>query len=216
MTFRNFALGLSTMVLLAACGSGEEEARAADQDDTAAGVARTASADELSDLSALLDFSAARDCEWSAAANSAFEDATVFGDDYVTRPGTVTIPGVEEPVTARLERPFDDAPDFIRYFLDFEGQWLGLKVTGLTDAFIEEGDGVWGKGIRFDASVAEVASALAEAGFDVDPNGGERERELSNEGGDRVIMATSVAEVEGETVFYCNQPYIFEGQTFSY
>jgi len=44
----------------------------------------------------------------------------------------------------------------------------------------------------------------------------QRQRELSNQSGEREVMASAVMEVEGETVFYCNRPYIYEGQTFSY
>ena len=216
MVFRTIAGGLSALALLAGCGSGEERAVTADETDTADATAQRELSDALPDLSALLDFTAARDCSWSEEAYRVFEQATVFGDDYVSRPGTVSIAGLDAPVTARLERPYDDAPDFVQVYLDFEGQWLGLKVTGLTDAFIEEGDGVWSKGVRFDAPVADVAAALAQAGFDVEPTGGERQRDLSNEDGERVVVATAVTEVDGETVFYCNQPYIYEGQTFSY
>lgn len=212
--FRILACGLSTLAVLAGCGPGEAPAAGGAEAEDATG--QSGLPDGLADLSPWLDFAAARDCGWSEEAYRVFEEASVFGDDYVSRPGTVTIAGLDAPVTARLERPYDDAPDFVQVHLDFEGQWLGLKVTGLTDAFIEEGDGVWGKGIRFDAPVSEVAAALSAAGFDVSADGSQRERELSSEDGERMVMASAVTRVDGETVFYCNQPYIYEGQTFSY
>jgi hypothetical protein len=216
MTLGKFLCSLSALALFAGCGSSEDQALAADQGDGGSETAPTDMQDDLPDLGSVLDFANARDCEWSAPASTIFEQATVFGDDYVTRPGTVSIQGLDEPVTARLERPYDDAPDFVQVYLDFEARWLGLKVIGLSDAFIEEGDGVWSKGIRFDAPVAEVVAALTEAGFDVSTDGSQRDRELSSEDGERMVMASAVTRVDGETVFYCNQPYIYEGQTFSY
>ena len=207
---------LAATVLLAACGSGGEEAQAAENADAGSDAPRAAEApmDDLPDLAPVLDFANARDCEWSEAAEGIFEGATVFGDDYVSRPGTVSIPGIAEPVTARLDRPMAEAPDVVSVELDFEGRWLGLPVTGLADSFIEEGDGLWGRAVRFDAPVAEVAAALADAGFDVAPDGSERQRVIADEGGDRVLMVSSIEEEDGESVFYCNQPYLFEGQEY--
>lgn len=211
-----FVSGLSALALLAGCGSGEERALAAEGTEAEPAAAGGGPSDALPDLSGLLDFAAARDCDWSEEAYRVFEEASVFGDDYVSRPGTVTIAGLDAPVTARLERPYDDAPDFVQVYLDFEGRWLGLRVVGLADAFIEEGDGVWSKGIRFDAPVSEVAAALSAAGFDVSADGSQREREISSENGDRMVMASAVVREGDETLFLCNQPYIYEGQTFSY
>lgn len=171
----------------------------------------------LPDLTDALAFKNPRDCEWGEAADGLFQNATVFGDDYVARPGTVTVPGIEQPVVARLSRPDSDIPDYVKVSLDFEGQWLGLKVRGLTNAFLEEGDGVYGRGVRFDAPVEKVTEALAGAGFDINADGTMRERTISqDEYGERSVMATQVGREGDETIFYCNQPYLYEGQSFSY
>lgn len=171
----------------------------------------------LPDLTGALAFKNPRDCEWGEVADGLFQNATVFGDDYVARPGTVTVPGIEQPVVARLSRPDSDIPDYVKVSLDFEGQWLGLKVSGLTDAFLEEGDGVYSRGVRFDAPVEKVTEALAGAGFDINADGTMRERTISqDEYGERSVMATQVGREGDETVFYCNQPYLYEGQSFSY
>lgn len=171
----------------------------------------------LPDLADTLTFSNSRDCEWGEVADGLFQNATVFGDDYVARPGTVRVPNVEQPVVARLSRPDRDIPDYVVVSLDFEGQWLGLKVSGLTDAFLEEGDGVFGRGVRFDAPVEKVMEALAREGFDINSDGTMRERTISqDEYGERSVMVTQVGREGDEAIFYCNQPYLYEGQSFSY
>lgn len=171
----------------------------------------------LPDLADTLAFNNPRNCEWGEVADDLFQNATVFGEDYVVRPGTVTVPGIQQPVVARLSRPDSDIPDYVKVSLNFEGQWLGLKVSGMTNAFLEEGDGVYGRGIRFDAPVEKVTEALASAGFDINANGTMRKRTISqDEYGERSVMATQVSREEDETIFYCNQPYLYEGQSFSY
>lgn len=171
----------------------------------------------LPDLADALAFKNQRDCEWGEVADGFFQNATVFGEDYVARPGTVTVPGVGQPVVARLSRPDSDIPDYVVVSLDFEGQWLGLMVSGLTDAFLEEGDGVFSRGIRFNEPVDRVAEALAGAGFDINADGTMRQRTISqDEYGERTTMATQVGREGDEVIFYCNQPYLSEGQSFSY
>lgn len=220
-TFGRIGYAIVVSVLLVGCGdnAGASAGDVAEQSGSPSPEAPIVS-DPLAglpDLADALTFRNSRDWEWGEVADGLFQNATVFGDDYVTRPGTVTVPGVEQPVVARLSRPDSDMPDYVVVSLDFEGQWLGLKVSGLTDAFLEESDGVFGRSIRFDEPVEKVAEALAGAGFDINADGTMRQRTIAQgEYGERSVMATQISREGDDTIFYCNQPYLYEGQSFSY
>lgn len=188
----------------------DESRMAAEQEPSdAAGIEAEPAAEGLN-LAAVLDFKNAANCEWGDAADKIFETQVVFGDGGALRPGRVTISGIAEPVTAKLSRPEREYPDYVEAQLDFTGEWKGLQVVGLTDAFFEESGGVFARGIRFAAPVAEVASILAAAGFNVNADGSERSLPLRGpdfSDGDEVV--TAIETNGSETVFFCNQ--VFEG-----
>jgi hypothetical protein len=211
---RKNALGFAAVLaIVAGCSDAEanDESTSAEaqQPETAAST-EAVPAVQGPDLAPVLDFAKAETCQWSEAAERIFEEDTVFGDDYVSRPGTVTIPGLADPVTAVLSRPEPEYPDYVEVQLDFTGEWNGLQVVGLSDAFLEESGGVFARGIRFAAPVAEVASAMAAAGFNVNADGSERSVPLEGADFSRGDMAITSVEADGaDAVFYCNQ--VFEG-----
>lgn len=196
--------------MVAACGDNRDNldtsGNGVGQEADAGTVQPSAKPDPLAalpELSDALTFKNPRNCEWGAAAERIFESATSFGNDYVTRPGTVNVPGIEQPVTARLTRPYSDSPDYIETFLDFEGQWLGLKVVGLNQAGIEEGD-LAGRSIRFDEPVQKVAEAMSSAGFDVNADGTVRDRTISSGEHENTVATTKIDLIDGVAVFSCN------------
>lgn len=206
------------LVLAAGCSSGEASGVSEAGGTSAGAVAKSAEpALEGPALASVLDFRNPLTCEWSAAADTIFENSKVFGEDYVMRPGTVSIPGIDKEVTAKLSRPDAEAPDLIELALDFKGEWLGLQVTGLTDMFYEESGGIFGRAIRFDAPLAETAKALSSAGFRVNADGSERaytadapDKTISQDDfmGDEFVL-TWLEEKDGQTQFGCN--YIYAG-----
>ena len=208
------------LILAAGCSSGEASSASETGE---AGTATASAVDKIAAsaiegpaLAPVLDFKDAVACEWSVAADTIFENSKVFGDDYVTRPGTVAIPGIDKQVTAKLSRPDAEAPDLIELALDFKGEWLGLQVTGLSDMFYEESGGIFGRAIRFDASLAETAKALSAAGFRINADGSERAYTADNP--DKAIsqddfmgeefVLTWLEEKDGETQFGCNLIYV--------
>ncbi len=211
---RKNALGIAAVLaIIAGCSDAEandESTSAEAQQPEKAESTEAAPTVQGPSLAPVLDFAKAETCQWSEAAERIFEEDTVFGDDYVSRPGTVTIPGLADPVTAVLTRPEPEYPEYVQVQLDFMGEWNGLQVVGLNDAFFEESGGVFARGIRFAAPVAEVASAMAAAGFNVNADGSERSVPLEGADFSRGDMAITSVEADGaDAVFYCNQ--VFEG-----
>ena len=173
-----------------------------------------------------LNFSNPAKCGWSEAAIEVMEGAWRF-DGRRARPmvpATVRVPGQQSPVTGRVVRPDRQAPNYAVLNVDFQGRWNGLKVLGLTDAVLEESDGVFGKGIRFSDPVATVAARLREAGFAVSVDGSDRVQadhsesvRYADENGriqTQVLIdgtLTSIERRDGETVFLCNEVYGWSG-----
>lgn len=161
-------------------------------------------------LAGVLDFANPATCQWGEAAERIFEADTVFGEDYVSRPGTVSIPGIDNAVTARLSRPEPEYPEYVQVELDFTGEWNGLQVTGMTDAFYEESGGVFARGVRFAEPVEEVTSALSAAGFNLNADGSERSTPLTGADFSQGDLAITIVEaLDSGSVFRCNQ--VFEG-----
>jgi len=210
----------AALMLISACSAGDTDdgSRLAQESkpDGAAGP-ETGPEIEGPNLQAVLDFANPSRCEWGAPAETIFGQKAVFDDNDQLQPGTIKIPGVADPVTATLSRPDEEYPDYVEADLDFKGEWLGLQVVGLTDAFFEESGGMFGRGIRFDAPIAEVSSALIEAGFEVNADGSERafapDRPDQPVDPDELMgedfVSTSITVQGSETVFLCN--YVFAG-----
>lgn len=170
-----------------------------------------------------LKFSNAKTCEWSATAENVLSGAYTFDDKRMTNitvPATTKLPGSGKPVRGRVSWPSGKKSNHVRINVDFKGRWNGLTVLGLTDEFLEESDGLWGKGIRFAEPVDVVARALAKNGFVVNADGSEREQadevdtvRLPDERGRMTTyrningVLTSVTRRDGETVFLCNYVY---------
>ena len=169
-----------------------------------------------------LDFDNPAKCAWSQQAQSVMEGSYRFDDNRMTNitvPATTRLPGGGQAVTGRVSWPSGRNSNHVQIDIDFRGKWNGLTVLGLTDAFLEESDGLFGKGIRFAEPVSEVARALRNAGFVVNLDGSEREQadevETSRYEGKvyRNIngVRTSIARQGGETVFLCNQVWEIMG-----
>ncbi|MGP1352183.1 MAG: hypothetical protein ACTS1Z_02575 [Parasphingopyxis sp.] len=198
---------------LAACGDASGASAAEDAngetESTAATESVTADAADLPDLDDFLNFADPRTCEYSESFTSAMATVFEMNDDPnaapIAGPGSVTIPGIAEPVPTQMARPYADegSPEVIEYQLDFEGRWLGLHVVGYEDAMIEESCCIWASGIRFDEPVERVTEALIEAGYPVNADGSERETPME----DAARAVTEVRENDGVTVFYCNQVF---------
>lgn len=209
----------AAMIIVAGCsgaGADDQSAMVAGQESGDAAAPEAEPSVAGPNLDTVLTFKNASICEWGDAAESIFEQKVTWEGD-VLRPGQMTIAGIAEPVTAKLSRPDKENPDYVEAQLDFMGEWHGLQVVGLTDAFFEESGGVFGRGIRFDAPVADVTAALAAAGFNVNADGSERAFVPDQPGqavnpddfmGEEFVMTSVTAEGE-ETVFNCN--YIFAG-----
>lgn len=197
---------------VSACGdaSGNAAAQGANGLATEASV-ETAEAGEadLHDLNDFLNFADPATCEYSESFTSAMESAFEMNEDPnaapIAGPGSVSIPGIAEPVATQMSRPYADegSPEVIEYHLDFEGRWLGLHVVGYENAMIEESCCIWASGIRFDEPVGRVTAALIDAGYPVNPDGSERETPMD----DAMRAVTEVQDSEGVTVFYCNQVF---------
>lgn len=171
-----------------------------------------------------LAFSNPKTCEWSAAAENVLRGAYTFDDKRMTNitvPATTRLPGTGEAVKGQVSWPSGRNSNHVRIDVDFKGSWNGLTVLGLTDEFLEESDGLWGKGIRFAEPVGVVAQKLAQSGFVVNADGSEREQvdqvETTRFPDERGRMrtyrningvVTSVSKRNGETVFLCN--YVFQ------
>lgn len=162
------------------------------------------------DFTQILAFKDPATCEWSDAADAIFRQAVDFVDEGAASPGAVPVPGLDEEVAARLSHPDPAWPDYTQTDIDATGRWLGLDVVGLTDAFVERGGGVFGRGVRFASPRAEVIETLRAEGFPVNEDGSPSNRPLSGpdyEEGDEVF--TNVQERDGETVFLCNLVYSY-------
>ena len=160
------------------------------------------------DFTQILAFKDPATCEWSDAADAIFRQAVDFDDEGAASPGAVPIPGLDEEVAARLSHPDPAWPDYTQTDIDATGRWLDLEVVGLTDAFVERGGGVFGRGVRFASARAEVIQALRAEGFPVNEDGSPSNRPLTGpdyEEGDEVF--TNVLERDGETVFLCTVIY---------
>ncbi|MGP1281888.1 MAG: hypothetical protein ACTS1X_02830 [Parasphingopyxis sp.] len=197
---------------IASCGSASGDAAAQEPDGPATeAAAETASASEaaLPDLGDFLNFADPATCEFSESFTSAMATAFEMNDDPnaapIAGPGSVTIPGIAEPVPTQMARPYADegTPEYIEYWLDFDGRWLGLHVVGYEDGMLEESCCVWASGIRFDEPVERVTAALIEAGYPVNADGSEREIPID----DATRTVTEVRQNDGVTVFYCNQVF---------
>ncbi|RDS76072.1 hypothetical protein DL238_15575 [Alteriqipengyuania lutimaris] len=169
-----------------------------------------------------LNFDDPARCEWSAEAVRLMEGSYRFDDNRMTNltvPATTRLPGGGGNVTGRVSWPSGRNSNRVQIDVDFTGSWNGLSVLGLTDAFLEESEGLFGKGIRFAEPVAEVARALRSAGFVVNLDGSDREQvddvETTRFEGKvyRNIngVVTSITRQDGETIFLCNHVYQIMG-----
>ena len=169
-----------------------------------------------------LNFDNPAKCTWSRQAESVMQGSYRFDDNRMTNitvPATTRLPGSGQSVTGRVSWPSGRNSNHVQIDVDFTGTWNGLTVLGLTDAFLEESDGLFGKGIRFAEPVSEVARALRSAGFVVKLDGSEREQadevETSRYEGKvyRNIngVRTSITRQGGETVFLCNEVWEIRG-----
>jgi hypothetical protein len=190
-----------------------------------ASLRNPAGTQELANIAPRLDwlnFKNPARCEWSEAAYKIFENSVGFDERKArpTVPATVQIPGSGNSVRSRISRPERDAPEYVVIDVDFKGRWNGLTVLGLTDAILEESDGVWGKGIRFAEPVETVSRRLSSAGFVVNANGSRREqadrvenvRYTDERGQIQTVRqidgaVTSIERRGGETVFFCNEVF---------
>ena len=166
-----------------------------------------------------LNFDDPAQCEWSAEALRVLEGSYRFDDDRMTNitvPATTRLPGGGGNVTGRVSWPSGRNSNHVQIDVDFTGSWNGLTVVGLTDAFLEESDGLFGKGIRFAEPVSEVARKLRRAGFVVNLDGSHREQvdEVETNRFEGKVyrningVVTSITRQGDETVFLCN--YVYE------
>mgnify|MGYP000719412753 CR=1 FL=1 len=169
-----------------------------------------------------LNFENPAKCTWSREAERVMRGSYRFDDKRMTNitvPATTSLPGGQR-VTGRVSWPSGRNSNHVQIDVDFRGTWNGLTVLGMTDAFLEESDGLFGKGIRFAEPVSEVARALRNAGFVVNLDGSEREqadevdtgRYPDETGRMRTYrningIRTSITRKGGETIFLCNEVY---------
>ena len=191
-----------------------------------ASLRNPAGTQELANIAPRLDwlnFANPKRCTWSDAASQVISGAFTFDDRRMTNitvPATTRIPGTGQQVRGRVSWPSGKSSNHVQIDIDFPGRWNGLTVVGLTDAFLEESDGLWGRGIRFSEPVEVVSRRLAAAGFLVNPDGSDREQadEVENftmeDNNGRLQkyrningVVTSVTRVGNETVFLCNYVY---------
>lgn len=169
-----------------------------------------------------LNFENSARCTWSREAEGVMQGSYRFDDNRMTNitvPATTRLPGGGPTVTGRVSWPSGRNSNHVQIDVDFTGTWNGLTVLGMTDAFLEESDGLFGKGIRFAEPVSEVARALRNAGFVVNLDGSTREQadevETTRYQGKvyRNIngVRTSITRRGGETVFLCNEVWEIMG-----
>lgn len=168
-----------------------------------------------------LNFENPARCTWSREAERVMQGSYRFDDRRMTNitvPATTRLPGGQR-VTGRVSWPSGRNSNHVQIDVDFRGTWNGLTVLGMTDSFLEESDGLFGKGIRFAEPVGEVARALRNAGFVVNLDGSEREQadEVETTRFEGKVyrningIRTSITRKGGETVFLCNEVFEIMG-----
>lgn len=132
------------------------------------------------------------------------------GDIPVAGPA-LTLPGVPMPVEPRIIAPEDEFGPFgVR--LDFEGQWLGMTVTGMSYWFVPRSDWQY-RQLHFAEPVKDVAAALGGAGFPVNADGSTRRITLEEGGAmyDYWGLVSNITREADETIFQCSEDGWDEG-----